>query len=191
MLYAHLTDATIFDMIREAHESPEDASSRSGPVRMGRVENTGSPVTAETIRDWCGDLGTKVRVRPVLDLNGYQHAGSYEVPTRIKEQIRLRDGTCVFLCQTHHGFRYAMLANGAVLWRTPHGLSIRRNRDGTLDYLTRYGQRDGEPDPDSGDDVTSERGAARRAELAELDTFDGFIDLGDFGDLEHVDPPDT
>lgn len=34
-----------------------------------------------------------------------------------------------------------MLTNGAVLWRTPHGLRIRRNRDGTIAYLTRHHTR--------------------------------------------------
>ncbi len=168
MLYVHLTDGAITG----AHGSGGCGTA------VGRVESTGTPVTAETIREWVGDQATTVTVRPVLDLAEHLHAGAYEVPTRLKEQVRLRDGTCVFpgchapglrcqadhvvpydhtrpdlggptssdnlalLCQhhhtlkTHHGFRYAVLASGAVLWRTPHGLTVRRNRDGTVDDLT-------------------------------------------------------
>lgn len=188
MLYAHLTDAAILEMIRRSGD-PEQAGrttaavGRLAPVQMGRVENTDSPITAETIREWVNDPHTTAVVRPVLDLARNQHAGSYEVPTRIKEQVRLRDGTCQFpgcwakglfcqndhtipydhdnpdaggrtetsglvlLCQlhhnlkTHHGFSYTVLTSGAVLWRTPHGLRIRRNRDGTIDYLTRHHTR--------------------------------------------------
>lgn len=142
---------------------------------VGRVESTGAPVTAETIREWCGDSSTRLSARPVLDLATSLHADSYEVPERLREQIRLRDGTCVLpgcrapglhcqddhiepydhgdpsrggpthtenlalLCQrhhtlkTHHGFGYTRLASGVVLWRTPHGLRVRRNPDGTTD----------------------------------------------------------
>lgn len=142
---------------------------------VGRVESTGAPVTAETIREWCGDSSTRLSARPVLDLATSLHADSYEVPERLREQIRLRDGTCVLpgcrapglhcqddhiepydhgdpsrggpthtenlalLCQrhhtlkTHHGFGYTRLASGVVLWRTPHGLRVRRNPEGTTD----------------------------------------------------------
>ncbi|WP_420111384.1 DUF222 domain-containing protein [Pseudactinotalea sp.] len=172
VLYAHLTETAILDMIRR--------DNRSGRVHMGRVENTDTPITAETIREWVNDPHTTAIIRPVLDLNGHQHASAYEVPGRIKEHVRLRDGTCQFpgchaqglycqydhttpydhehpenggqtetsglalLCQlyhnlkTHHGYTYTVLTNGAVLWRTPHGLRIRRNRDGTTDYLRHH-----------------------------------------------------
>ncbi|WP_156250131.1 HNH endonuclease signature motif containing protein [Pseudactinotalea terrae] len=193
------------------------------PVWVGRVENTATPVTAETIRAWCADPGTRVTVKPVLDLNGYQQADSYEVPGRIKEQIRLRDGTCIFpncrakalycqddhvepydhadpgaggrtetsnlrlLCQrhhnlkTHHGFSYIILTNGAVLWRTPHGLRIRRNRDGTVDYLTRHRNRYGpHGDDGTGDRVeatTAARGGRRQRGMHGWDAIDGLETL--------------
>lgn len=169
ILYVHLTEAAIRDMMGGRSIN-----------NVGRVENTDTPVTADTIRDWVGDPATSVSVRPVLDVLEYLQAGSYEFPTRLKERIRLRDGTCIFpgcrakalyaqvdhadpydhehpeqggptdtdnghlLCQrhhtlkTHHGFRYTVLDSGAVLWRTPHGLLIRRNPDGSVDYLTRH-----------------------------------------------------
>ncbi len=170
VLYVHLTDTAL----RRA-TGRGDATSGPGSGLIGRVENTGIPVTADTVRTWCGDVRTTVIVRPVLDLAEPQRADTYEIPTRIKEQIRLRDGTCVFpgchapglnaqvdhtvpydhddpagggqtvtgnlalLCQrhhnlkTHHGFAYTMLPGGAVLWRTPHGLTVHRHGDGRVD----------------------------------------------------------
>ncbi|WP_420112010.1 DUF222 domain-containing protein, partial [Pseudactinotalea sp.] len=41
VLYAHLTETAILDMIRR--------DNRSAPVHMGRVENTDTPITAQTI----------------------------------------------------------------------------------------------------------------------------------------------
>ncbi len=66
---------------------------------VGRVENTGGPgtlVTADQIRDWCGQPFTHLVVKPVLDLDAHVHVGSYEVPDRLAEQVDLRDGGCVF-----------------------------------------------------------------------------------------------
>ncbi|WP_420112421.1 DUF222 domain-containing protein [Pseudactinotalea sp.] len=192
ILYVHLTDAAIREAI---------AGRASGSC--GRVENTGKPVTADTIREWIGDAHTKVSIRPVLDLAEQMHADSYEFPARMREQIRLRQGTCIFpgcrakglyaqidhrvpydhddparggqtetcnghlLCQrhhnlkTHHGFWYTVLSDGAVLWRTPHGLRIRRNPDGTVDYLSRYRSRY-EPDDDEANHPSGTSAARRR-----------------------------
>ncbi|WP_156253996.1 HNH endonuclease signature motif containing protein [Pseudactinotalea terrae] len=250
MLYVHLTDAAIYDMISRGNSTAGDDATQGTPggacgtnedrwrvpVWVGRVENTAAAITAETIRSWCADPDTRLTVRPVLDLNGYQQADSYEIPGRIKEQIRLRDGTCIFpgcrakalycqddhvepydhanpdaggrtettnlrlLCQhhhnlkTHHGFRYLILTNGAVLWRTPHGLRIRRNRDGTIDYLTRHRTRyrpdDGADgaDSDGGDEADAHlpQGTAatraRRRGIPGWDTIAG---------LEALNPADT
>src|SRR5699024_5686527 len=38
---------------------------------VGRCENTRSPVLAEQIRSWCATPGTRVTVRPVIDLAGH------------------------------------------------------------------------------------------------------------------------
>lgn len=64
--------------------------------RVGRVENTRSPITAEQIRVWCGHPATQLVVKPVIDLADHVHVGAYEVPDRIKERLALRDHTCVF-----------------------------------------------------------------------------------------------
>ncbi|MVA76197.1 DUF222 domain-containing protein [Auraticoccus sp. F435] len=67
-----------------------------GGCAPGWVGNTRVPVTAGQVRDWCGQPGTSVTVRPVVDLNRPQGTAGYEVPDRIREQVALRDRTCVF-----------------------------------------------------------------------------------------------
>src|SRR5699024_63528 len=63
---------------------------------VGRCENTRSPVLAEQIRSWCATPGTRVTVRPVIDLAGHEPTESYEIPERLREQVMTRDSQCVF-----------------------------------------------------------------------------------------------
>ena len=65
-------------------------------LAVGRVENTRSPVTAETIRDWVGRPDLHVTVKPVVDLAEHVSVEAYEVPDRIAEPAALRDISCVF-----------------------------------------------------------------------------------------------
>ncbi|SED81284.1 hypothetical protein SAMN04488554_0764 [Ruania alba] len=67
-----------------------------GDAAVGRCENTRSPVTAEQIRSWCGTPGTRVLVRPVVDIAGHSPTESYEIPTSLREQVITRDPQCVF-----------------------------------------------------------------------------------------------
>ena len=53
-------------------------------------------VLLDQVKDWCGDSRTKVTVKPVIDLNADLATPAYEVPDRIREQVILRDRTCVF-----------------------------------------------------------------------------------------------
>ncbi len=62
---------------------------------IGRCANTRTPVTAQQIRDWCGTAG-EVVVRPVLDIEGHTPVDSYEISSRMAEQVRLRDHHCAF-----------------------------------------------------------------------------------------------
>ncbi len=73
-----------------------EALTPGGHATPGRVGNTQVPVTAEQIRDWCGQPGGTVTVRPVIDLDRRIAVDQYEVPDRIREHIALRDRTCVF-----------------------------------------------------------------------------------------------
>ena len=65
-----------------------------GPT--GRMEEGQRLVLLDQVKDWCGDSRTKVTVKPVIDLNADLSTSAYEVPDRIREQVILRDTTCVF-----------------------------------------------------------------------------------------------
>src|SRR5687768_12982251 len=65
-----------------------------GPT--GRMEEGQRLVLLDQVRDWCADSRTKVTVKPVIDLNSQLHTDAYEVPDRVREQVILRDRTCVF-----------------------------------------------------------------------------------------------
>jgi hypothetical protein len=65
-----------------------------GPT--GRMENGQRLVLLDQVRSWCADTRTKVTVKPVIDLNAQLTAQGYKVPAPIREQIQLRDRTCVY-----------------------------------------------------------------------------------------------
>jgi hypothetical protein len=65
-----------------------------GPT--GRMENGQRNVLLDQVRSWCADSRTKVTIKPVIDLNVQLTAQGYQVPDRIREQVQLRDRTCVF-----------------------------------------------------------------------------------------------
>jgi hypothetical protein len=65
-----------------------------GPT--GRMENRQRLILLDQVRSWCADSRTKVTIKPVIDLNTQLSAQSYEIPDRLREQIQLRDRTCVF-----------------------------------------------------------------------------------------------
>ncbi|MBD8869781.1 HNH endonuclease signature motif containing protein [Nocardioides donggukensis] len=76
-----------------------DGGADSGEGRggvVGRCELSRSPVTADQIRAWLAHPDAQVVVKPVLDHQGLVPVDAYEVPERMGEAIRLRDGTCVF-----------------------------------------------------------------------------------------------
>jgi hypothetical protein len=65
-----------------------------GPT--GRMENGQRLVLLDQIQSWCADTRTEVTIKPVIDLNTQLTAQAYKVPADIREQIQLRDRTCVF-----------------------------------------------------------------------------------------------
>ncbi|GAA5115019.1 hypothetical protein GCM10023339_21340 [Alloalcanivorax gelatiniphagus] len=64
--------------------------------RTGRLEEGQRLVLLDQVRNWCADTRTKVTIKPVIDLNTTLSAPGYDVPDRIREQVILRDRTCVF-----------------------------------------------------------------------------------------------
>ena len=82
VLHVHLTDTAI--------------TGNSGSLELARVENQRRILTADQVRTWCANPDTEVVVKPVIDLNEHIHVEGYEVPDRLREQVTLRDHTCVF-----------------------------------------------------------------------------------------------
>ena len=60
------------------------------------VENTRSFVTVEQLVEWCHLAGTRVTIRPVIDLTADLHTDRYEPTPRQREQVVLTHPTCVF-----------------------------------------------------------------------------------------------
>ncbi len=65
-----------------------------GPT--GRLEEGQRLVLLDQVKSWCADSRTRVTIKPVIDLNATLHTDAYPVPDRIREQVVLRDRTCVF-----------------------------------------------------------------------------------------------
>ncbi len=65
-----------------------------GPT--GRLEEGQRLTLLDQIKGWCGDSRTKVTIKPVIDLTTELSTSAYAIPDRIREQVVLRDRTCVF-----------------------------------------------------------------------------------------------
>jgi hypothetical protein len=86
-----------------------------GAGGLARLDETPGPITAEQVRAWCGNPDTAVTVQPVLDLAGHIHVDAYEASARLKNQVDLRDVSCVFpfctrrarQCDHDHGVDHA------------------------------------------------------------------------------------
>jgi hypothetical protein len=71
------------------------AHTRPGQT-MVDVDNTRTVVTPGHLKDWCQRAGTRVTVKPVIDLNEEISTDSYQPTERLKEQTRLRHPVCPF-----------------------------------------------------------------------------------------------
>lgn len=205
VLYVHL-DRSALD--------PTNACD-SGGLAVGRVENTGTPVTADTIRDWCGEGATRLSIRPVLDLDQPQRADTYQVPDRIREQVRLRDGTCVFpgchapglRCQHDHIDPYdhdhpkrggqtettnlALLCQRHHTLKTHHGFTYTLLTSGTVLWRTPHGLRiHRHPDGTTHIDGLPAPADLDRATADPPATAEVLRTLGDSPPGEVCDPPD-
>ena len=124
---------------------------------MVEVENTRTTVTPEQLRIWCQHAGTKVTVRPVLDLNEELTTDSYEPTDRQKEQAWLIHPTCVVpaLHPTHPGRGHR--PHHRVAPGRPPAPTSRRCADGTTD------SRPTPPGPTAAPAPGPSPGPARRA----------------------------
>ena len=136
-----------------------------GPT--GRMEEGQRLVLFDQIKGWCGDSRTKVTVKPVIDLNAELSTPAYEIPDRIREQIVLRDRTCVFPfcsrpargCDVDHVIPYdhdaenreqpgpTVTSNLAALCRRHHRLKThttwryRMTSNGVFEWTSPHGHR--------------------------------------------------
>ena len=63
---------------------------------MVDVDNTLSTTTVEQVQEWCTRAGTKVTIRPVIDLAEEMTTDAYTPTERMVEQVKLRFGECPF-----------------------------------------------------------------------------------------------
>jgi hypothetical protein len=63
---------------------------------VGLLGNTQTPVLVQQVKDWCQAAGTKVTVKPVIDLASNPSTEAYRPSDAIREHVVLRDRTCVF-----------------------------------------------------------------------------------------------
>ncbi|KRE92772.1 hypothetical protein ASG76_14970 [Nocardioides sp. Soil774] len=97
------TGATAEDGLPAAREvvlhAHFDASVRDGQTVFGptgRLEERQRLLLLDQLQSWCADSRTKITVKPVIDLATDLSTPAYAVPDRIREQVVLRDRTCVF-----------------------------------------------------------------------------------------------
>ena len=60
------------------------------------VDNTPSTTTVEQVREWCTRAGTKVTIRPVIDLAEEMTTDAYTPTERMVEQVKRRFSECPF-----------------------------------------------------------------------------------------------
>jgi hypothetical protein len=81
---------------------------------LGRLEEGQRLVLLDQVKVWCGESHTRGVVKPVLDLAAHVEVPGYDIPDRLREQVVLRDQTCVFpwctrparRCQLDHVIPY-------------------------------------------------------------------------------------
>ncbi|MBA3781728.1 MAG: HNH endonuclease [Nocardioides sp.] len=62
---------------------------------IARLER-GNLATLDQVQQWCTESRTEVTVKPVIDLNEHIVCDGYQPSPRLREQVILRDQTCVF-----------------------------------------------------------------------------------------------
>jgi hypothetical protein len=84
------------EVVIHAHFDASLSGERTVFGPTGRMENGQRLVLLDQIKSWCSDSRTKVTIKPVIDLNAQLTAQGYDIPERLREQVQLRDRTCVF-----------------------------------------------------------------------------------------------
>jgi hypothetical protein len=92
-LYVHLDHNALDALAALGHETAPER-----PVAV--VEKTGAardyPLGLDRLREWLTRPGTTISIRPVLDLTTPIECAGYQPSDRLREQVILRNPTCVF-----------------------------------------------------------------------------------------------
>jgi hypothetical protein len=80
--------------VAEPNGATADVAGTDGPGQVGRIEGVG-PVTIDQIRRFLASSHCRIRIQPVLDSNPAP-VDSYEIPTRTREALRLRNPASIF-----------------------------------------------------------------------------------------------
>jgi hypothetical protein len=84
------------EVVLHAHLDASVSGDATVFTRTVRLENAQRLILLEQLQSWCADSRTKITIKPVIDLNRSLSTPAYEIPDRIRDQIILRDRTCVF-----------------------------------------------------------------------------------------------
>ena len=94
---------------------------------MVDVDNTRTVITPEHLQEWCQAAGTKVTVKPVIDLNEEITTDSYTPTERQREQTRLRWPTCPFPLCDRPSWRKGQNADNDHITEFPGGATTTSN----------------------------------------------------------------
>ena len=67
-----------------------------GASDVAHVDGVGTPVLVDQLVAWCAAVGTKVTIKPVIDLGTNLSTDGYVPDAALVEQVDLRDQKCVF-----------------------------------------------------------------------------------------------
>jgi hypothetical protein len=87
------------DLELHLHFKTSLAESATGGLvvdHLGRMDEGQRLLLLDLVKSWCGASHTKVTVKPVIDLNTDLSTPGYAPTDRQREQVALRDRTCVF-----------------------------------------------------------------------------------------------
>ncbi|WP_207084306.1 HNH endonuclease signature motif containing protein [Nocardioides sp. S5] len=84
------------EVVLHAHFDATMAGDATVLRPTGRLEEGQRLLLLDQLRSWCADSRTTVTVKPVIDLNQEKYSPGYDIPDRIRDQVILRDRTCVF-----------------------------------------------------------------------------------------------
>ncbi|WP_210443425.1 HNH endonuclease signature motif containing protein [Nocardioides sp. SYSU D00065] len=84
------------EVVLHAHFDASTVGEQTVFGATGRMEEGQRLLLLDQVRAWCADTRTKVTIKPVIDLTAEHTSPGYAVPDRIREQVALRDRTCVF-----------------------------------------------------------------------------------------------